>query len=136
MGIEEFIDRLIYCNPYTNPLGCYKHFLGDYTPSELDSPFVKFYENNKKNCNDNDDFKKLFPMLDLTCKTAEKCVEKPSTVLKASLGPIFGGLINTKQTTLDEDVKTVEKIPSNLTVEERKEYIREHGGGLRYPEKK
>lgn len=132
MGIEEFNDRLIYCNPYANPFGWASHFWGDYTPNNYDSPFVKFYEENKKRNADNDDFKKLFPMLDLTTKAAtgagKQIVEEPSTLLKATLGPI--------STIIPKNNSKTEKIPENLTVEERKDYIQENGGGLKLPDKK
>lgn len=114
MGIEEFNDRLIYCNPYLNPIGWTSHFWGDYTQNKYDSPFVKLYENNKKRNAENDDFKKLFPALDLTTKVGKEIGKK----------------------VVEDPEKKFEKIPSNLTIEERKDYIKEHGGGLRLPEKK
>lgn len=155
MGIEECNDRLIYCNPYINPLGWTSHFWGDYTTNSYDSPFVKFYENNKKRNPDNDDLKKLFPMLNLTTKIEKKVVENPENVIKATTNPILyhageevakepskllrgvlgpvGSVLNIGS--VNQKVPTSEKIPSNLTTEERQDYIREHGGGLRCPEK-
>lgn len=155
MGIEEFNDRLIYCNPYINPLGWTSHFEGDYTTNSYDSTFVKFYENNKKRNADNDDLKKFFPMLDLTTKIEKKVVENPENVIKAATNPILyhageevakepskllRGVLGPVGSVLDtgSDTKKVtasEKIPSNLKTEERQDYIREHGGGLRCPEK-
>lgn len=150
MGIEEFNDRLMYCNPYLNPFGWASHFWGDYSLNKYDSPFLKLYEENKKRNANNDDFKKLFPALDLTTKAAtgtsgvgehivkasigtsgvgKHFVKEPSNLLKAALGPIFGNFVK------ESDVKT-DKIPENLTTEQRKDYIQAHGGGLNFSEKK
>lgn len=166
MGIENFSDRLIYCNPYVNPLGWISHLSGDCTPNKYDSPILKFYENNKKRNVNNDDLKKLFPMLDLTIKAGKtvgtqiaenpenvikvttnpilyhvgkEVVKEPSNLLRAAIGPI--GFICPKGSETKK-VPAQEKIPSNLTKEERQDYIREHGGGLSFdggskqPEKK
>ena len=113
MGIEEFNDRLVYCNPYTNPLGWASHFWGDYTPNKYDSIFVDLYEQNKNRQNNQDNFKYFCNPFELT------------------LGLAYQGgkaVVNSK-----EEIKE-QKIPQNLTTEERKEYIQEHGTGFRQPE--
>ena len=102
MRIEEFNDRLVYCNPYTNPLGWASHFWGDYTPNKYDSIFVDLYEQNKNRQNNQDNFKYFWNPFELT------------------LGLAYQGgkaVVNSK-----EEIKE-QKIPQNLTTEERKEYI-------------
>lgn len=110
MGFEEMNDRLVYCNPYANPLGWTSHLWGDCTLNKYDSPIVKFYENNKKRPKIDDDI-----------------------MLRSLFGFGYGAA---KEFGLFNQEREATKIPENLTTEQRKDYIQEHGGGVTFPEKK